>query len=102
MDRPESALNLLTQGITTINCGEGGSAAPLAIEAAERRGWSTMHEYLSLLDMKGLPLNVVQTVGHTQIRELVLGDIDRRPGPAELARMEQHVDEAMRAGAIGL
>lgn len=102
MDRPESGLNLLTQGITTINCGEGGSAAPLASEAAERRGWSTMHEYLALLDMQGLPLNVVQTVGHTQIRELVLGDIDRRPGPAELARMEQHVDEAMRAGAIGL
>ena len=27
--RPETALNLLTQGITTINAGEGTSAAPL-------------------------------------------------------------------------
>ena len=29
MEDPETALNLLTQGITTINAGEGHSAAPL-------------------------------------------------------------------------
>ena len=30
LEDPKSALNLLTQGITTVNAGEGGSAAPLA------------------------------------------------------------------------
>ncbi|MDP1560979.1 MAG: serine hydrolase [Pirellulaceae bacterium] len=102
LDSPDAALNLLTQGITTINCGEGASAAPLPAESGGRQGWATMREYFALLDMKGLPLNVVQTIGHTQVRELVLGDIDRRPSPEELARMEALVEEAMQAGAIGV
>ena len=79
MENPKSAINLLTQGITTINCGEGASAAPLGKEAAARLGYSTMAEYFQLLEMKGLPVNVAQTVGHTQVRRIVLGDVDRRP-----------------------
>jgi N-acyl-D-amino-acid deacylase len=99
---PDSVRNLLTQGVTTINCGEGDSAAPRAADQAERLGWSTMSEYFALLESKGLPVNVVQTVGHTRIRQLVLGDVDRRPFDEELERMRQHVREAMEAGAIGL
>src|SRR5262245_48003985 len=38
LDDPTSAMNLLTQGITTINAGEGASAAPLGDEAARRLG----------------------------------------------------------------
>src|SRR5690606_5481384 len=59
LDEPKTAINLLTQGITTINAGEGGSAAPLSDEEGRRRGWTTMAEYFALLDMKGLPVNVV-------------------------------------------
>ena len=99
---PASARNLLTQGITTINAGEGGSAAPLDEQTGARQGWTTMHEYFALLDMKGLPVNVVQTVGHTQVRRLLLGDTDRRPSDAELERMRELVREAMEAGAIGV
>ena len=102
IEEPSSALNLLTQGITTINAGEGGSATPLATEAASRQGYSTMNEYFTLLEMKGLPVNVVQTVGHTQIRRLVLGDVERRPDEPELEQMRQLVREAMQAGAIGV
>jgi len=102
IEDPGSAINLLTQGITTINAGEGGSAAPLTAEAASRQGYSTMSEYFTLLEMKGLPINVVQTVGHTQIRRLVLGEVERRPDQAELEQMRQFVHEAMQAGAIGV
>lgn len=102
LDSPDAALNLLSQGITTINCGEGDSAAPLSEKDGRRQGWTTMREYFALLDMKGLPVNVVQTIGHTKVRELVLGDVDRRPSPDELARMETLVVEAMEAGAIGV
>jgi len=98
----DSALNLLAQGVTTINAGEGSSAAPLAGEEAASQGWSTMAEHFQLLDIKGLPVNVVQTVGHTQVRRLVLGDVDRRPSPEELKKMQDLVDEAMQAGAIGV
>lgn len=102
MENPQSAINLLTQGITTINCGEGASAAPLGKEAAARLGYSTMAEYFQLLEMKGLPVNVAQTVGHTQVRRIVLGDVDRRPTEDELNQMRALVREAMESGAIGV
>jgi N-acyl-D-amino-acid deacylase len=94
--------NLLTQGITTINAGEGDSAAPLAGDEARRAGWATMAEYFDRLDRTGMPLNVAQTVGHTQVRQAVIGDVDRRATAEELGRMKALVREAMEAGAIGL
>src|SRR5690606_22922026 len=102
LENPKSAMNLLMQGITTINAGEGSSAAPLGSDQALRAGWSTMAEYFQLIDLKGLPVNVTQSVGHTQIRRLVMGDEDRRPSDDEMREMEAHVREAMRAGAIGV
>ena len=101
-DDPRTAMNLLTQGITTINAGEGDSAAPLGEKEAGEMGWRTMAEYFTALEQKGLPLNVVQTVGLTQIRTIVMGEEDRRPSDEELAEMEAMVREAMEAGAIGV
>lgn len=99
---PSSAMNLLTQGITTINAGEGSSAAPLSDHDAKSVGWQNMAEYFQLLDLKGMPVNTVQTIGHTQVRRLVMGEDDRRPSDDELEAMKKHVREAMRAGAIGV
>jgi N-acyl-D-amino-acid deacylase len=99
---PGAAFNLLSQGITTINAGEGGSDAPLDGEAADRAGWRTMREFFARLETAGLPMNVVQTVGHTRLRQMVIGDRDRQATPAELDRMRALVREAMEAGAIGL
>jgi N-acyl-D-aspartate/D-glutamate deacylase len=99
---PGTAFNLLSQGITTINAGEGGSDAPLGDREAAERGWRTMREYFARLEHAGLPMNVAQTVGHTQLREIVIGDVDRQATPAELDRMRGMVKEAMEAGAIGV
>jgi len=99
---PATAMNLLTQGITTINTGEGASAAPLDRTAGRQSGWTSFAGYFQLLDLRGLPVNVTQTVGHTQIRRLVLGDVDRRPTEDELQRMQNLVRQAMRDGAIGV
>ncbi len=102
LEDPAHAFNLLSQGITTINCGEGVSAAPLSAEDGARQGWTTVAEYLALLDMQGLSVNVVQTVGHTQVRRLVLGEIEVRPSADQLERMQDLVREGMQAGAIGV
>lgn len=99
---PDAALSLLTQGVTTINAGEGHSPAPVLEERAGTSRWRTLGEYFLLLEQAGLPVNVTQTVGHTQIRVAVLGEVDRRPTPEELARMQQHVRDAMEDGAIGV
>ena len=98
----EAAMNLLTQGVTTIQTGEGESSAPLEGAAARSRGWRTMREFFRKLEAAGMPLNVAQNVGHTQLRHIVIGDSARQATPAELDRMRAYVDEAMRAGAIGL
>jgi N-acyl-D-amino-acid deacylase len=102
LEDPKTAINLLTQGITTINAGEGASAAPLDAEAARSEGWATMAEYFQILELRGLPVNVAQTVGHTQVRRLVMGEVDRKPSEEELTKMKGLVREAMEAGAIGL
>lgn len=102
LDDPGSALNLLAQGITTINAGEGASAAPLDEAAGAFRAWTTMAEYFQLLDLRGLPLNVAQTVGHTQVRRLVMGDVNGQPSEEELSQMQALVREGMEAGAIGV
>jgi len=72
------AINLLSQGITTINAGEGESSAPVAPGAAGAVGWSTMREYFRRLEVAGTPLNVAQTVGHTTIRATRAIDCSRR------------------------
>jgi len=100
LQHPAGAMNLLTQGITTINAGEGASAAPVSEEEAQRSGWRTMADYFRRIDEQGVPLNVAQTVGHTQIRRLVLGDVDRRPSHGELTQMEQFVEEADRKSVV--
>src|SRR4051794_17436299 len=102
LDDPRSGDNLLLQGVTTINAGEGDSDAPLDGKAADRAGWRTMAEYFARLERAGMPMNVAQTVGHTQVRRIVLGDTDRTATADELARMKGLVREAMEAGAIGL
>ncbi|QEF98358.1 N-acyl-D-glutamate deacylase [Stieleria maiorica] len=102
IEDPKTAINLLTQGITTINAGEGGSAAPLGAEEGRRKGYTTMAEYFTLIESKGLPVNVVQTIGHTQIRRIVIGDVQRRPSDQEMEQMQALVREAMEAGAIGV
>ena len=97
-----AAVNLLTQGITTINCGEGASDAPLSEAEGRSRGWRSMREYFAVLERAGLPMNVVQTVGHTQVRTLTVGLEDRQATPEQMGHMKALVREAMEAGAIGL
>jgi N-acyl-D-amino-acid deacylase len=99
---PRAAVNLLTQGITTINCGEGSSDAPLNDAEGQSRGWRNMREYFATLERAKLPMNMTQTVGHTQVRALVVGLEDKQATPAQMEQMKALVREAMEAGAIGL
>jgi N-acyl-D-amino-acid deacylase len=101
------------QGITTEITGEGDSVAPLndAILAADRPiyehyhlnpDWRTLDQYFARLERKGMGINLGTYVGATQVRRVVLGDVDRAPTPAELDRMRSLVDQAMQAGALGI
>jgi dihydroorotase/N-acyl-D-amino-acid deacylase len=101
------------QGITTEITGEGSSVAPLddRIIEADKVGythfkitpdWRTYAQYFARVEKQGIGINMAHYVGATQVRRMVLGDVDKQPAPAELDRMKALVREAMEQGAVGL
>ena len=101
------------QGITTEITGEGTSSAPLneAIIQSNRStydyykitpDWRTFRQYFARLEKQGIGINVADYVGATQVREMVLGDDDVQPTPAQLDQMRALVREAMQDGAVGV
>jgi N-acyl-D-amino-acid deacylase len=107
------ALSKISQGITSEITGEGQSIAPqddLTLAPAKpflehyhlTIDWTTLNGYFERLQNGGTPLNLGTYVGAAQVRETVLGDVDRAPTAAELDRMEVLVADAMRQGALGV
>src|SRR5438270_4354936 len=107
------ALSKLSQGITTEITGEGGSIAPqnaLTLAALEpslapyhlKVDWTDLNGYFQRLEKNGTPINLGTYVGAAQVREAVLGDVNRAPTPEELQKMKALVNDAMKQGAFGL
>jgi len=107
------ALSKITQGITTEVTGEGTSVAPQTPETAAAEAdynaslgvtadWTDLDGYFRRLEQAGSTVNIATFVGATQVRRVVLGDADRPPNEAELARMVALVDTAMTQGALGV
>ena len=101
------------QGITTEITGEGNSVAPVtdAMLKADRLtfehygikpDWHTLRDYFARLEHQGIGINLATYVGATQVRRVVLGEVNRAPTVAELDRMRALVREAMQDGAVGL
>jgi N-acyl-D-amino-acid deacylase len=108
----------LRQGMTTLvggNC--GFSPAPLSdanrsslressrlmVDDPLELRWDDMEGFLDALDRDGVPLNVVELVGHGAIRSAVMGSLDARaPRADELAEMERLAGEALDAGCAGV
>ena len=120
----------IRQGVTLEVFGEGSSYGPLndAMKSATLAGWiadaggedavrdmlglaagstvevpwTTLGEYLSFLERKGVAANVASFVGATTLRVHQIGYEDRAPTAQELARMQDLARAAMREGAMGL
>jgi N-acyl-D-amino-acid deacylase len=103
----------LSQGITSEITGEGGSIAPQnELTLAPQKimldhyhlsvDWHDLAGYFRRLENTGTPINLGTYVGASQVREAVLGDVDRAPTPAELQQMESLVATAMEQGALGV
>jgi N-acyl-D-amino-acid deacylase len=107
------SLSKLSQGITTEITGEGASVAPQdALTLSQLQlgldryhlhvDWTTLDGYFDRLQKNRTPLNLGTYVGAAQVREAVVGDVDRAPSPEELEKMKALVAEAMRQGAFGI
>ena len=107
------AASKITQGITTEVTGEGQSIAPtnarligLGEEVWKHYGvkpdWTTLPGYFAAFHRKGGAINLGTFVGLGTVRQIVIGEDDRRATPEELSKMEALVDQAMRDGALGV
>jgi len=69
-----------------------------------RWDFESFGEYLDALERAGVWVNVGALVGHSAIRQYVMGDAgwERAASDAEIERMAGLVREAMAAGALGL
>jgi N-acyl-D-amino-acid deacylase len=103
----------IRQGVTTEIFGEGESYGPWSEPMKVRRRamqgdfkyeitWTTLAEFLRLLERRGVAPNVASFVGTGTIREHVVGLDDGRPTPAQLEAMRELVRSEMEAGALGI
>ena len=103
----------IMQGVTLEVMGEGESMGPLtdSMKQMLEKGqsaihypvrWTTLGEYLSFLENKGISCNVASFIGATTVRLHVIGEEDRSPSPDELDSMKRLVREAMEEGAMGI
>lgn len=99
------AESMVRQGVTSMIFGEGGSAAPLGGKQEripEVADWRDFDGYFARLLRQGISTNVGSYVGSSQVWTYVRG---HRPGPptqAEVRRMREAVEQAMRQGALGV
>lgn len=103
----------IRQGVTTQIMGEGDSMGPLSEVMKTRRQadqgdlkynieWTTLAEYLTYLEKRGIAQNVASFIGATTIREYVIGLEDKPPTAAQLEQMRALVRQEMEAGALGI
>jgi N-acyl-D-amino-acid deacylase len=107
------SMSELKQGVTLEVFGEGTSMGPYTEELKEyeetNQGdikyditWTTLGEYLTFLENKGISPNVASFVGATTVRKHEIGYENRLPTPEETRRMQQLVIDAMNEGALGV
>ena len=103
----------IRQGVTLEVMGEGESMGPwnptMKANEKARQGdikydidWTSLGEYLTYLERKGISTNVASFVGATTVRVHELGEGDVDPTPDQLARMRALVRQAMNEGAMGV
>lgn len=103
----------IRQGVTLELLGEGMTMGPLNAAMRERAQarmrklgidaqWTTQAQYMEFLERRGVSPNIASFVGATNVRLHALGAENRKATPAEIARMQALVREAMLDGAFGV
>lgn len=64
--------------------------------------WETMADYLSLLEEKGVPVNVGSLTGHGAVRAAAMGFRSGRPVYDEMERMKKNLVQALEQGSFGM
>ena len=107
----------VSQGVTTViggNCGVSLAPMPRAIPdpvtpplnlldgEGEWFRFPTFSAYLDALRAQPAATNCAMLVGHTTLRVATMDDLTQPANSTQIEAMRELVDEAMRAGAIGV
>ena len=103
----------LSQGVTLEVFGEGTSMGPINETMRKEMmsymgdhpyeiGWTTLGEYLTFLESKGVSCNFASFIGAATPRIHELGYQNRLATPEEMIRMKGLVTQAMQEGAMGV
>lgn len=84
-----TADNFIYDGVTTVITGNCGSSEV------------NLAKYFKKLDSIRLSVNVASLIGHNDVRQAVLGEAAITPNAAQLKKMQDLVEQAMRDGAVG-
>ncbi len=83
------AQSFIYDGVTTCVTGNCGSSN------------LDIGKYLRWIDSLKLSINVASLIGHNDVRKEVMGRANRDATPAEMKRMADIVEKAMKDGAVG-
>ena len=92
----------IKQGVTLEVFGEGWSPGPRKKKNTKDTLWTSLGEYFTYLQKKGVSPNFASFVGATTVRSYVVGYENRKPTAQELEQMKSLVREAMQEGAMGV
>ena len=109
---------MVEQGVTTLVTGNCGFS-PAPVNAKTRTAlkefsqfvmedeldfdWQEMGEFLDRLNQgPGLMFNTAQLVGHGPLHLMAVGDLNRRPDPAQLNTLTSLARQALDQGALGI
>lgn len=91
----------IRQGVTTEVIGESGSVAPRKA-ASQAATWTDFNGYFAAVEKNGISPNLISYVGTGTVRELVIGEEDKKATAADIAAMQEIVKTAMSQGAFGV
>ena len=91
----------IRQGVTTEVIGESGSVAPRKAASAHAT-WTDFTGYFAAIEKGGISPNLLSYVGLGTVREMVIGEDDRKATPADIDAMQKMVSTAMDQGVFGV
>ena len=91
----------IRQGVTTEVIGESGSVAPRKA-ASQNQPWTDFNGYFAAIEKGGISPNLLSYIGTGTVREMVIGEDDKKATAKDITAMQEIVSAAMQQGVFGV